>query len=49
MTDTRKPHENTGNESTVHNPQAPGRVEKVNPTTGDTTTEGTSTDKPANR
>jgi len=24
MTDTRKPHENTGNEPTVHNPKAPG-------------------------
>ena len=46
MTDTRKPTENTGNESTVHSPKAPGQVEKVNPTTGDTTTESTNIDHP---
>ena len=26
--------ENTGNQTTTHNPKAPGEVEKVNPTTG---------------
>ena len=45
MTDTRKPHENTGNETTVHNPKAPTQVEKVDPKTGDTTTENLDTDK----
>ena len=33
--------QNTGNASTVHSPKAPGEVEKVNPTTGGTTTEQT--------
>ena len=47
MTDTRKPHENTGNETTVHNPKAPNQVEKVDPTTGDTTTETTNPGKPS--
>ena len=36
-----KNNENTGNETTVSNPKAPGQVEKVNPTTGGTTTEST--------
>lgn len=49
MTDTRKPTENHGNPTTVHNPKAPGQVEKVDPTTGDTTTEGTDTQKNPNR
>jgi hypothetical protein len=49
MTNTPKTTENHGNETTVHNPKAPGQVEKVNPTTGDTTTESTNTEKPANR
>lgn len=49
MTDTRKPHENHGNETTVHSPKAPGQVEKVDPNTGETTTEGTDTEKPKDR
>lgn len=34
MTDHNKPKENTGAETTVHNPKSPGNVEKVDPTTG---------------
>jgi len=51
MTNTQndKPNENHGNETTVHNPKAPGQVEKVDPTTGDTTTESTNPVKPAKR
>lgn len=46
MTDKPKqPKENTGNETTVHNPKAPGQVEKVDPQTGDTTTENIDTDR----
>ncbi|QEG30295.1 hypothetical protein GobsT_50990 [Gemmata obscuriglobus] len=49
MTNTRTPHEYTGNETTVHNPKAPGQVEKVEPSTGDTTTESTNVQKPKDR
>ncbi len=38
---TQKPTENHGNTATVHNPKAPGDVGKVNPQTGDTSTEHT--------
>ena len=41
MTNTPKAPENSGNASTVHNPKAPGEIEKVNPQTGGTTTEST--------
>jgi hypothetical protein len=34
MTDSNKPKENTGNATTTHNPNKPGEVDKVNPTTG---------------
>lgn len=34
MTDPKQPHENSGNATTVHNPNAPGRVERTNPSTG---------------
>ena len=34
MTDQKKPKENTGTETTVHNPKPAGQVEKVDPTTG---------------
>ena len=34
MTD-KKPHENTGNATTVHNPKPAGQVEKVNPVNGE--------------
>ncbi len=37
MTESRKPHENTSNEATVHNPKA-HQVEKVNPQTGNSNT-----------
>ena len=46
MTKNPRDHENHGNESTVHNPKAPGQVEKVNPDTGETTTEDTDVQKP---
>ena len=49
MTNTPKDTENHGNATTVHNPKAPGQVEKVKPTTGGTTTESTNTEKPASR
>lgn len=49
MTNTPKDTANSGNQTSVHNPKAPGQVEKVNPTTGDTTTESTSVEKPAQR
>lgn len=41
MTNTPKAPQNEGNASTVHSPKAPGEVEKVDPTTGGTTTEST--------
>ncbi len=44
----QKPTENHGNATTVHSPKAPGEIEKVNPQTGDTTTEQTGY-KPAKR
>lgn len=48
--DTNKPgdHANHGNETTVYSPKAPGNVGKVNPTTGDTSTESVKpgTEKP---
>lgn len=50
MTKSNESHgsrENTGNVTTTHNPKAPGEVEKVDPTTGDTTTEDTNPEKPA--
>lgn len=47
VNDNHGSHENTGNATTVHNPKAPGQVEKVNPTTGGTTTENTNPEKPA--
>ena len=31
-----KSTENTGNATTVHNPKAPGEVDKMDPTTGGT-------------
>ncbi len=34
MTDSKSPHANTGNETTVHNPKPAGEAERVNPTTG---------------
>lgn len=34
MTNHKQPTENTGNQTTVHNPKPAGEVEKVNPTTG---------------
>lgn len=34
MTNQKQPTENTGTETTVHNPKPAGEVEKVNPTTG---------------
>ena len=47
---TNNDNANTGNQTSVHNPKAPGEVEKVNPQTGGTTTEsdrsGCSTDAP---
>lgn len=51
MTNNRsdKPNENHGNETTVHNPKAPGEIEKVNPQTGGTSTEGSDLTKPAKR
>lgn len=38
--------ENEGNKTTVHNPKAPGQVEKVDPTTGDTTPKDIDIDHP---
>lgn len=49
MTNTPKTTENHGKQTTVHNPKAPGQVEKMNPTTGDTSTEDTTVEKPAQR
>lgn len=43
---TNKPTQNHDNATTVHNPKAPGTVEKVNPQTGGTHAEHSGT-KPA--
>ena len=34
MTDHKQPAQNDSNHSTVHSPNKPGQVEKVDPTTG---------------
>ncbi len=36
MTDQNNSRENTGTETTVHNPKPAGQVERVNPNTGGT-------------